>query len=191
MNVLETGRLDLRQFGPEDAGFILRLVTDPSWRRYIGDRGVCTLEDAARYIDEKLVDQYRRFGFGLYCVVRRTDGCPLGMCGLVKRDTLADVDLGFAFLPEHRGRGYALESASAVIAWARQTLGLGRLVAITSPDNQAAQRLLARLGFRAAGNVRPAPDDTGLRLFELAATGDPPAGNRPLPGTRPQNPPTS
>lgn len=172
MRVIETNRFNLRHFGPGDAGFILQLVTDPAWRHYIGDRGIETVEQATGYIEDKLIDLYRRLGFGLYCVERKTDLVPIGMCGLVRRDWLEDADLGFAFLPEHRGMGYALESASAVLEWARRDLGLARLAAISTPDNAPARKLLEALGFQARGTVRPAPDEPELRLFEwVAGTG--------------------
>jgi len=164
MQVLETPRLRLRHFAPADSDFILRLVNDPAWLRYIGDRGVRTLDDALSYIDGTLLALCRRVGFGLYCVERKEDGTPVGMCGLVKRESLVDVDLGFAFLPEHRGRGYAFESASAVIEWARTAHGLRRLVAITVANNPDAEKLLTRLGFRFERTVSES-DGEALRLF--------------------------
>ena len=109
--VLETDRLILRQLSIEDDAFILELVNDPLWLRFIGDRGVRTLDEARNYILKGPVAMYERAGFGLYLVERKIDGVPMGICGLIKRDVLDDVDLGFAFLPEYRGQGYATESA--------------------------------------------------------------------------------
>jgi len=165
MNVTETDRLTLRWLTVEDAGMILELLNDPDWLRYIGDRGVKTLEDAQGYILTGTVDMYNRLGFGLYLAERKPDGEPMGLCGLVKRDFLEDVDLGFAFLPAFRTQGYAREAAAAVMEYARDTLGLRRLVAITSLDNERSGRLLEKLGFRSEGNIPVPPGGKEARLF--------------------------
>jgi RimJ/RimL family protein N-acetyltransferase len=148
MMVIETERLALRLLSVDDAGFIVELLNDPSWLRFIGDKGVRTLEDARGYILKGPVENYGRLGFGLYLVARKEDGAPIGICGLIKRDSLEDVDIGFAFLPRFRAKGYAHESASAVMAYGRTVLGLRRIVAIVSPDNHASARLLEKLGLR-------------------------------------------
>lgn len=142
-----TARLCLRRFTVDDAPFILELQTDPSWLRYIGDRGVYDLDSARDYLRRVPLDMYRRLGFGPLRMELR-DGTAVGMCGLFKRDTLDDVDLGYALLPRHRGLGYAAEAAAAMLAWAHGTFGLRRVVAITSPDNDASGRVLERAGMR-------------------------------------------
>jgi RimJ/RimL family protein N-acetyltransferase len=148
VTVIETERLRLVEFTPEDAEFVLRLLNEPSFLRYIGDRGVRTVEDARKYILDGPVAGYERQGHGLMRVVRRSDGETVGMCGVLKRDSLPDPDIGFSFLPEHWSQGYAFEAASAAMRHARGTLGLGRIVAITTKDNGPSIRLLGRLGFR-------------------------------------------
>ena len=148
MTEIETERLRLVEFTAADADFVLRLVNEPSFLRYIGDRGVRTIEDAVKYIADGPVAGYARYGHGLMRVVRRSDGEAVGMCGVLKRDSLPDPDIGFSFLPEHWSQGYAFEAASAVMQHARGTLGLGRIVAITTKDNASSIRLLDRLGFR-------------------------------------------
>jgi RimJ/RimL family protein N-acetyltransferase len=148
VTVIETERLRLEEFTPADAEFVLRLLNEPSFLRYIGDRGVRTVEDARKYIADGPVAGYERHGHGLLRVVRRSDGETVGMCGVLKRDALPDPDIGFSFLPEHWSQGYALEAAGAVMRHARATLGLGRIVAITTRDNDASIRLLGKLGFR-------------------------------------------
>ena len=173
MIVLETDRLVLRELLPGDAPFVLELLNEPSFLQYIGDRGVRTIDDAVHYIAAGPAESYATNGFGLYLVERRADGEPLGMCGLLKRDTLPDVDLGFAYRPAHWGKGYALEAALATIAYARETLGLPRLAAITSPDNEASMKLLARLGFAAEGLVRLTDDADEVRLFGMQLQPDP------------------
>ena len=165
MKVLETERLILRRVTVEDDEFILELLNDPAWLRFIGDRGVRTLDAARAYILNTLVSMYERLGFGLYLTELKGEGIPVGVCGLIKRDSLEDVDIGFAFLPEFRGKGYAYESASAVMAYGRRTFDLNRLVAITSPDNYDSARLLEKLGFKFEGTVKLSDDDAGVSLF--------------------------
>jgi RimJ/RimL family protein N-acetyltransferase len=165
MIVLETDRLVLRRLSTHDADFILRLLNEPSFLRYIGDRGVRTLDDARAYITKGPMDSYDRHGFGLFLVSRKEDGIPIGMCGLLRRDTLRNVDVGFAFLPAFWGNGYAFESASAVLAYGREVLRLGRIVAITSPDNEGSIRVLTKLGMRFEGMVRLTDSEPEVRLF--------------------------
>jgi RimJ/RimL family protein N-acetyltransferase len=167
VKVLETERLVLRRLEAGDAGFILGLLNEPSWLRFIGDRGVRTPEDARAYIAGGPVASYERFGFGLYLVEVKEGGEPAGICGLIKRDSLDDVDLGFAFLPKFWGRGYARESAAAVLDYARRRLGLRRVVAITSVDNDASIRLLEKLGFAFERVVRLSADAEEVKLFAL------------------------
>lgn len=146
-NVLNTERLTLRCLEADDAPFMLALLNDPAWIRYIGDRGVRTVEAARAYLEDRIISMYRKLGFGLWMVEEKAGGQPAGICGLVRRDTLPEVDLGFAFMPEYRGLGYAYESALAVREHATGALGLARLLAITSPANADSVRLLERLGF--------------------------------------------
>ncbi|AIW84068.1 GNAT family N-acetyltransferase [Bacillus mycoides] len=148
MIVLETERLTLRWLDVKDAPFILELVNDPAWIQFIGDKGIKNLEDAKKYILNGPVDMYNKMGFGLYLVERKEDLTPLGMCGLIKRDSLEDVDIGFAFLEKFRSKGYGYESAAAVIEYGVQKLGLKRIVAITSIDNVASGTLLEKAGLR-------------------------------------------
>jgi len=155
----------LRRLAAEDAPFILELLNDPDWLRFIGDKGVRTLEDARRYIETGPIESYARHGFGLFLVARKPDEAPVGMCGLIKRDALPDVDVGYAFLPGHRGLGYARESAAAVLEFARSTVGLKRLVAITNPENERSIRVLESLGLAYEGMVRLSEDAAPVNLF--------------------------
>lgn len=163
MIVLETERLTLRWLDVKDAPFILELVNDPSWIQFIGDKGVRNLEDAKNYILNGPVDMYNKMGFGLYLVERKEDLTPLGMCGLIKRDSLEDVDIGFAFLEKFRSNGYGYESASAVIEYGKNELGLKRIVAITSIDNTASGKLLEKVGLRFEKIISDSGED--LKLF--------------------------
>ena len=168
MNVAETERLRVRWLNAGDSAFILELVNEPSWIQFIGDKGVKTPEDAVRYIENGPVAMYKRMGFGLYMVELRDVGEPIGMCGLIKREGLNDVDLGFAFLPRFWRNGYAFESASAVMCYGRKVLGLRRIVAILSPDNHRSSKLLEKLGFCCEGTVKLRPDDEELKLYASA-----------------------
>jgi len=143
--VRETSRLRLREFTEGDAAFILELVNEPAWLRFIGDRNVHSLEDARVYIARGPVASYARHGFGLWAVELRES--PIGMCGLIRRDSLPHADLGFAFLARHRGHGYAREAAAAAVAVAREAFALPRLLAITDPDNTASRAVLEHVGF--------------------------------------------
>ncbi|MGU3368862.1 GNAT family N-acetyltransferase [Bacillus mycoides] len=163
MIVLETERLVLRWFDIKDAPFILELVNDPAWIQFIGDKRIKNLEDATKYILNGPVDMYNKMGFGLYLVERKEDLTPLGMCGLIKRDSLEDVDIGFAFLEKFRSKGYGYESASAVIEYGVQKLGMKRIVAITSIDNVASGTLLEKVGLRFEKIISDSGED--LKLF--------------------------
>lgn len=146
--IAETDRLRLRLFTTDDAPFILRLLNDEGWLRYIGDRQVRTLDDARRYLQQGPITMYERHGLGLWMVERSLDDMPIGMCGLIRRDGLDDVDIGFAFLPEFRSQGYAREAAAATLVHAKRRLNLPRVVAIASLDNAPSRRLLEHLGLR-------------------------------------------
>ncbi|GIN84777.1 alanine acetyltransferase [Heyndrickxia sporothermodurans] len=165
MKILETERLTLRLQTTNDAEFILELLNDPSWFQFIGDRGVRTIEEARSYILNGPVRMYEQFGFCLYLVERKEDHIPIGICGLVNRDSLDDIDIGFAFLPKYWGKGYAYEAASAVMTYAKDTLELKRIVAITTQDNHASAKLLEKIGLKFERLVRLPNDDEELRLF--------------------------
>jgi RimJ/RimL family protein N-acetyltransferase len=166
--VLETGRLTLRRIGPCDDAFIVGLLNEPSFLLHIGDKGVRTCDDARGYIAGVRAG-YERFGFGVWLVERKDGGEPIGICGLLKRDWLEDVDLGFALRPPFWGRGYAFEAASAVLAHARGPLGLRRIVAVTALDNAPSIQLLEKLGFRRERIARFTEGGDELRLFAAEA----------------------
>ena len=160
--VTETDRLILRRVTLADAPFILELLNDPDWLRYIGDKGVRNLDDARKYIENGPMAMYARYGFGLF-IAQLKDGTPIGMCGLLKRDTLEHADIGFAFLPAYRAKGFAGEAAAAALAWGKEECGLDKVVAITSLDNHASGRLLERLGLRFERTIQFSGEE--LKLF--------------------------
>jgi RimJ/RimL family protein N-acetyltransferase len=165
MNIIETDRLILRKLTLDDADFILDLLNEPSFIQFIGDRGVRTIEDAREYLSKRLIDSYERHGFGLYLTLLKDGEVPIGICGLVKRESLHDVDVGFAFLPQYWLKGYAFESASAVLSYARQTLGIKRIAGIATPDNYGSIRVLEKLGLKFEKMVKLSEDDVELKLF--------------------------
>ncbi len=192
MFVIQTERLALRRLDLNDAEFILDLLNQQSFIRHIGDKGVRNLEDARNYLVSGPLESYRRFGFGLYllCLRAQSATVPLhapnatptsrpegarsslraaslsiGICGLVKRETLRDVDVGFALLPQYAGHGYATESARAVLAHGRETLGLDRIVGITAPDNRASIAVLEKIGLRFEGTIALGAGAHEVRLY--------------------------
>jgi len=167
MIVLETERLWLRPMSVDDAEFILALLNEPSFLRYIGDKQVRSIEDARQYILNGPVASYERHGLGLLLVELKGSQSPIGMCGLLKRDELPEPDIGFALMPDFWNKGFAFEAAAAVLQDARDRLKLERILAITSLDNEASIKLLGRLGFKFDRITRLAPDREEIRLFVL------------------------
>jgi RimJ/RimL family protein N-acetyltransferase len=167
VKILETERLILREIDASDDAFMLDLLNQPSFIKYIGDRGVRTLDAAREFIENRYRASYAAHGYGLYAVDLKDTGAPIGICGFVRRDTLPDADIGFAFLPQFERHGYAFESAQAVLEYGREVLGLRRVLAITTPDNESSGRLLGKLGFRFDGLVTLPKDTEEIKLFSL------------------------
>jgi RimJ/RimL family protein N-acetyltransferase len=165
VNILETEGLNLRQITTGDAVFILGLLNEPSFLRNIGDKGVRTVDDSIQYIVNGPLESYGRLGFGLWLVELKDSKVPIGICGLVKRDALPDVDIGYAFLPRFWSMGYAYESASAVMSYAMNVLGLKRLLAITSHDNAGSIKVLEKLGLKFDRMVRLSEGEPEIKLF--------------------------
>jgi RimJ/RimL family protein N-acetyltransferase len=164
-SILETGRLQLRRLELHDAPFIVALLNDPDFIRFIGDRGVRSEVDARAYLQSGPLASYAQFGFGLFRVGLRSDDTPIGLCGMLKRDGLDDADIGFAFLPQHISRGYAYEIASALLAKVGALFGLQRVVAITNLENERSIRLLMKLGFEFEKLITLPSISHELRLF--------------------------
>jgi ribosomal-protein-alanine N-acetyltransferase len=154
LTIIESDRLALRLITEEDAGFYFAMLTDPDFKANIGDRGLKSVADALANMRERVFASYAANGFGMYLVTRKSDGESIGMAGLVKRDFLADVDLGYSFLPVGRGQGFATEAASLCMRLAGEQFALQRLAAIVSPGNQPSIRVLERLGFAHIGRVQ-------------------------------------
>jgi [ribosomal protein S5]-alanine N-acetyltransferase len=163
--ILSTPRLTVRELTADDAAFILTLLNDPAFLEHIGDRGVRTVVDAVTYIERGPRASYAQHGFGLWLVELSDGAAPIGICGVLKRETLPDPDIGFAFLPAYRSRGYAFEAAAGVRDFARDALRIRRLLAIVSPHNPASIRLLDRLAFTFERTVTMPGETKELRLY--------------------------
>ena len=165
MIIIETERLALRYLQTSDAPFIFDLLNTPSWIQYIGDRGIKNLYDAQQYIADGPVKSYEKLGYGLFLVKLKSEETPIGICGLIKRDSLDDVDIGFAFLPQFTRKGYAFEAASATLAHAKTALGLNRVVAITLITNTSSINLLKKIGLNFEKMIKFPGDQKELMLF--------------------------
>lgn len=163
--LIETERLRLRELTLGDAEFVFRLVNEPAFRSNIGDKGVRNLDDAKRFILVGPWTNQRKDGYGQFVVELAESGEPVGICGLLYRESLDVTDVGFALLSPYRGRGYAYEAAAAVVDYGRSTLGVDRIVALTSESNLASIRVLEKLGMKLEGIVRMSADDPGTALY--------------------------
>lgn len=163
--VIETERLILRKFTLEDAPFLLELVNTPAWLQFIGDRNVHTVEESENYLRNGNLKSYAEYGFGFYLVAIKETNEAIGMCGLVKRDSLEDVDIGFAFMPDSIGKGYGYEAASATLDYALNVLKLGRIVAIVDPQNASSIALIKKIGLKYEKMVQISTNDIELMLF--------------------------
>ena len=165
MKIFETERTILREIVESDAEFILDLLNQPTFIKYIGNRNVKTLAIAREVIETRYRQSYRDFGFGLYIVELKENNAPIGFCGFVKRDYLPDADIGFAFLPQFEKQGFAFESAAAMMKYGREKLNLKRVLAITSQNNDSSGKLLEKLDFKFERLIKVPHDDKELKLF--------------------------
>jgi ribosomal-protein-alanine N-acetyltransferase len=167
MPLPKTKRLSFHEFTLNDAPFLLHLLNTPGWIKYIGDRGVRTIEEAENYLSARLIPSYAQYGFGFYLIRQKEDKIPVGMCGVIKRASLDDVDIGYAFLPDFSGKGYACEAAAATLLFAKTTLKIKRIVAITQMDNDRSIRLLEKIGMKCENKIVLQGETTELYLYAI------------------------
>lgn len=167
MNILKTERLKIRQINTDDAEFMLSLLNEPDWIKYIGDRGIQTVEAAKQYIQDGPMTMYEEHGIGLYLVELKESQTPIGICGLIQRDFLKDVDLGFAIHSKYWGSGYAFEAAYAILTYGTEVLGFRRIVGFTSLDNEKSANLLLKLGMNEEGKMKFVSMTEDVRLFAI------------------------
>lgn len=165
MKIIETERTILREVTKEDGKFILDLLNQPSFIKFIGDRNVRTVEQARDYIESRFTASYEKFGFGMWAVVLKETNQPIGICGFVRRDSLPDADIGFAFLPQFEGKGYAFESAAAALRYGRTVLNLNRILAIVTQTNASSIKLLEKLDFKYERLIEMPGEEKELKLF--------------------------
>ena len=169
MKILETERTILREVIERDAAFILDLLNQPSFIKFIGDRNVRTIGEARDYIETRFAESYQKFGFGMWTVELKETNQPIGICGFVKRDSLPDADIGFAFLPQYERKGYAFESAAAALEYGKNALNLNSVLAITSKDNESSGRLLGKLNFKFERLIVLSGGVEELKLYSYSA----------------------
>ena len=167
MKSLDTPRLHLRPFTEKDAAFMLELLNTPTWLRYIGDREVHTIPEARAYLTDRVMKDYDELKFGMYLLELKEEGIPVGTCGLINREGLPEVDLGFAIHPDFEGKGYGFESASVVLNHAFSDLGMNRLIAITVAYNTRSIHLLEKLGFTLEGKTQLPDDEEALLVYGI------------------------
>ncbi len=165
--ILETKRLFLRRLIRDDAEFILRLLNEPSWLEFIGDKNVYSLNDAKKYIELAPMTMYERYGFGLFLVCTKGTSIPMGLCGLMKRDNLDDADLGYAFLPEFCHQGFALEAVKSILDYAKNTHQLSRILALSKSSNAPSIKLLNKVGFLFDRDLKLLEDEENLQIYQL------------------------
>ena len=167
----DTPRLKLRRLTLDDAALMLSVWNDPAFMRFVGDRGIRTLDEARTAMTEGAFRLYSDYGYGPYGVIRKEDNRPIGICGLFRRDGLEEPDIGFAILPEYCGRGYACEAANAVIAYAKEDLGIPCLTAIVAPENEASVGLIRKLGLKFQRMHRMADDKEDVAIYAMLLDG--------------------
>ena len=170
--IIETERLILRKFTLHDAAFVLELLNTPTWLQFIGDRNVLSIEDAENYLKNGTLKSYQEHGFGFYAVIEKAEMSDrsskiIGMCGLIKRDSLPDIDIGFAFLPNFVSKGFGYEAASATLNYAKNTLKIDRIIAIVNPDNEKSIGLIRKIGMQFEKMIKFGDEEKELMLFEI------------------------
>lgn len=165
--ILETERLRIRHLTEQDATFALKLYTTDPFLRFVGDKSLKTVDDARQYLLDGPISMYQSHGIGLSLVEIKECGTPVGICGLIKRDTLDDIDIGYGFLPEYFNQGYGYESAKAMMDFGRNELKINKIVAITTSDNDSSIRLIKRLGLNFVCNIEEPEGEPALGLYEI------------------------
>ena len=163
--MLETERLYIRKLTTDDAPFFFELVNDDDWIRFIGDRNVKTISDAEDYIKNRIMASYEQSGFGFYLVLEKSSNAPLGISGFVKREQLEHADVGFAFLPIGRGKGYAYESTKALMDYGKKEFQFTTILAIANNDNKRSHLLLEKIGLKFKEHIQLYEEDEEISLF--------------------------
>ena len=164
--ILQTKNLTFSEFNYHDGLFLVELLNSPNWLKYIGARGVNNELDAIQYIKNVYQKSYQQNGFGFYKVAITATNQPIGLCGIVKRDSLDDIDIGFAFLPAFAGQGFGYEAANATLEYAFNQLNISKIVAMVMPENEVSIALIKKIGMLFTKNIKLPNEDKELMLFE-------------------------
>ena len=164
--ILETERLSLRKLTLADAPFIFELLNSPNWLAYIGEKNVKTIADAENYIQVKMLEHYKKYGFGFYLAITKDTKKSVGLTGFIKRDSLEQIEVGYAFLPSGSGKGFAYESSKAILNYGKEKLDIPFVVAITHPENKSSQKLLLKLGLQFKSMIKLPEFDNECAYFE-------------------------
>lgn len=164
--IKETERLYLVEATTKDAAFMLALLNSEGWLKHIGDRNVRTESEAKQYLLDRVIKAYDE-GFGMYNVIIKSTEETIGMCGLVNRPTLEGIDIGFGFLAKYMGKGYAFESATAIMSFAKNDLKLEKVLGITTQENIRSQKLLEKLGLTITKSYTDESDGSPMYLYEI------------------------
>ncbi len=165
MIILRTSRLYLSKINKKDAPFLYQLMNDPDWILNIGDRQINKLEDAEKFIANRFIKSYKKNGFGFYILRLIDDDNPIGICGLIKRDGLDHVDIGYALMPKFRGNGYAFEATKVVYAYGVNHFKLDKIVAIVNPGNKKSEQILEKLGLQFEKMITLPNETKEIQLF--------------------------
>ncbi|MEP7231008.1 MAG: GNAT family N-acetyltransferase [Ginsengibacter sp.] len=136
-------RLILNLLTLDNRDFVKRLVNTPGWLDFIGDRNVHTDDDAIAYINKIRNTQNLYY----WVVSIKNENTPIGIISFLKRDYLENFDIGFAFLPEYNGNGYAYEAAKEVLVIVSKDPRYAAILATTVPKNTNSIKLLTKLGL--------------------------------------------
>ena len=166
MIISETQRLIITKVDLQDAPFFFELMNTPHWIKYIGDKKIKTVTHAKAHLKKGILKSYRKDGFGFYKVLLKSENLKtIGICGLVKRKELEDVDIGFGFLPDYEGKGFGYESSIEIMKLAQNKFKIKKVAAITSPKNVNSIKLLEKLGLTYKKRIIPFDDAEELLLF--------------------------
>jgi ribosomal-protein-alanine N-acetyltransferase len=170
MSTLKTERLALRPFNLGDAAFVIELVNSPGWIQFIGDRNIHSIADAEHYISNNHLENYKEKGFGYWVIFCKENlKIPIGICGLMKRDGLEHMDIGYALLPKFEGLGYATEAAQSVLTFGFNTLKATRILAISDVENIGSAKVLQKIGMALERKIKVTTDEPELYLFSVEA----------------------
>ena len=143
------------------------MMNSPKFIKYVGNRNIGSVEEARKYILDKMIPQLKNYGYSNYTITRKSDNVKVGICGLYDRDGVKGIDIGFGLLPKYEGKGYAFESANRLKEAAFNEFDITIINAITSKQNIASQKLLEKLGLACVGTTMLPHESEELLLYKI------------------------